>query len=86
MPRRVLQGVVVSNASDKTIVVRVDKQVKHPIYKKYMIKSCKYSTHDPLNTHQIGDKVKIIESKPISKTKKWCVYNGVQESSLEVGQ
>lgn len=86
MPRRVLQGVVVSNAANKTVVVRVDKQVKHPIYKKYIVKSCKYAAHDPLNTYQVGDSVKIVESKPISKTKKWHVFSDVQEVSVENGQ
>lgn len=73
MPRRVLQGVVVSDANDKTVVVRVEKRVKHPVYKKYISRSCKYAAHDPLNAHKVGDHVRIIESKPISKTKKWQV-------------
>ncbi len=73
MPRRVLQGVVVSDANDKTVVVRVEKRVKHPVYKKYIFRSCKYAAHDPNNTHKVGDHVRIIESKPISKSKKWQV-------------
>lgn len=73
MPCRVLQGVVVSDASHKTIVVRVVKNVKHPVYKKYITRSCKYAAHDPENLHKTGDVVKIIECRPISKTKKWHV-------------
>lgn len=75
MPRRILQGVVVSNANDKTVVVRVEKHVKHPVYKKYIARSCKYSAHDPENKHKVGDIVKIIETRPISKTKKWLVLD-----------
>jgi len=73
MPRRILQGVVVSDAAHKTIIVRVEKNVKHPVYKKYIIRSCKYAAHDSENAHKIGDTVKIIECRPISKTKKWQV-------------
>lgn len=86
MPRRILQGIVVSSAANKTVVVRVDKQVKHPIYKKYIVKSCKYAAHDPFNTYQVGDSVKIVESKPISKTKKWHVFGDVQEIIVESGR
>lgn len=75
MPCRVLQGVVVSDASHKTIVVRVVKNVKHPVYKKYITRSCKYAAHDPENLHKTGDVVKIIECRPISKTKKWHVMS-----------
>lgn len=75
MPRRVLQGVVVSDATHKTVVVRVEKSVKHPVYKKYIARSCKYAAHDPENAYKIGDTVKIIECRPISKTKKWHVVD-----------
>jgi small subunit ribosomal protein S17 len=73
MPRRVFQGVVVSDKSDKTVVVRVEKNIKHPIYKKYIKRSAKYAAHDPNNTCKIGDTVKIIETRPISKSKRWHV-------------
>jgi small subunit ribosomal protein S17 len=73
MPRRVLQGVVVSDKADKTIVVRVEKNVMHPVYKKYIKRHCKYAAHDPENTYKMGDVVNIIESRPISKSKKWIV-------------
>lgn len=82
MPRRVLQGVVVSNAAEKTVVVKVEKRVKHPVYKKYIVKSCKYSAHDPLNTYVVGDSVKIIECRPISKTKNWHVYDDAYISTM----
>lgn len=73
MPRRVFQGVVVSNKGDKTAQVRVETSVKHPVYKKYMKRSARYAAHDPENSCQVGDNVRIMESKPISKTKKWIV-------------
>ncbi|MDR3031104.1 MAG: 30S ribosomal protein S17 [Holosporales bacterium] len=73
MPRRVLQGVVVSDKNNKTVLVRVEKKVLHPLYKKYVKRHKKYAAHDESNECKIGDTVKIIESKPISKTKKWVV-------------
>jgi small subunit ribosomal protein S17 len=73
MPKRVLQGVVVSDKADKTVVVRVERRYTHPIYKKTVRSSKKYSAHDEQNKFKIGDVVKIIESRPISKTKKWAV-------------
>jgi len=73
MPRRVLQGTVVSDANDKTVTVRVDRKVAHPIYKKTIRRSKKYAAHDENNQFKVGDKVQIIESAPISKTKCWQV-------------
>ncbi len=73
MPRRVLQGVVVSDKADKTIVVKVERRFAHPLYKKTVRVSKKYSAHDPENTHKVGDKVRIIETRPISRSKKWLV-------------
>jgi len=75
MPCRILQGVVVSDASHKTVIVRVEKSIKHSVYKKYITRSCKYAAHDPENFHKVGDVVKIIECRPISKTKKWHVLD-----------
>lgn len=74
MPRRVLQGVVVSDVNDKTIVVNVETRVKHPLYKKYIRRSKKYAAHDPENKFKSGDSVRIIETKPISKRKTWHVF------------
>jgi small subunit ribosomal protein S17 len=73
MPKRVLRGVVVSDKADKTITVRVDRRFTHPIYKKTVRSSKKYAVHDEQNKFKAGDQVQIIESRPISKTKKWAV-------------
>jgi small subunit ribosomal protein S17 len=73
MPRRVLQGTVVSDKADKTITVLVERRVMHPIYKKYVRKSKKYAAHDEKNTRKIGDVVEIIECAPISKSKRWML-------------
>lgn len=77
MPRRVLQGTVVSDANDKTVTVRVERRVSHPVYKKTIRRSKKYAAHDEKNQFKVGDKVQIIESAPVSKTKCWqVVYEG----------
>ncbi|MFP3011929.1 MAG: 30S ribosomal protein S17 [Rickettsia sp.] len=76
MPKRVLQGVVISSKADKTVTVKVERKFKHPIYKKFVKVSKKYAAHDSENKYQEGDKVSIIESRPISKTKTWLVVNG----------
>ena len=73
MPRRVLQGVVVSDACDKTVIVRVERRIKHSVYKKYITLSKKYMAHDEYNTCHSGDAVRIEESRPISKRKHWVV-------------
>jgi small subunit ribosomal protein S17 len=73
MPKRILQGVVVSDAMDKTIVVRVERRVMHPVYKKFIRRSKKYSAHDETNSYKVGDVVRIEECRPISKNKCWTV-------------
>lgn len=73
MPRRVLNGIVVSDASEKTVVVRVDRRMRHPIYKKIIQRSKKYAAHDEKNQFKVGDKVQIIECAPVSKSKRWSV-------------
>ncbi len=73
MPKRILQGVVVSAKQDKTVVVSVERQVMHPVYKKIVKKSKKFAAHDENNQFKEGDQVSIIESKPYSKTKTWTV-------------
>ena len=73
MPRRVMQGTVVSDKADKTIVVRVDRRVMHPLYKKVIRRSKRYSAHDNDNKHKVGDIVRIRECAPISKRKRWIV-------------
>ena len=75
MPKRVLQGVVVSDAMDKTVVVRVERRVMHPVYKKFIRRSEKYSAHDETNSCKVGDVVRIEECRPISKTKSWAVIS-----------
>jgi small subunit ribosomal protein S17 len=71
MPRRILQGVVVSDKQDKTVIVRVERRMMHPIYKKFIRRSKKFAAHDENNVGKIGDIVRIRECAPISKTKKW---------------
>ena len=73
MPRRVLQGVVVSDKCDKTVTIKVERMFKHPVYKKFIKRSKKYAAHDELNQFKLGDVIKIIETSPISKSKKWAV-------------
>ncbi len=75
MPKRILQGVVVSDKMDKSVVVRVERRVMHPVYKKYIKRSKKYTAHDENNLCKVGDVVQIIESRPISKTKTWVVVS-----------
>ena len=79
MPKRILTGTVVSSKTDKTIVVNVTRRVQHKLYKKIISKSKKYHAHDENNSFKVGDIVKIIESKPISKLKSWTVVNDNQE-------
>ena len=69
MPKRILQGVVVSNKAEKTISVLVERKIMHPVYKKYIKRTKKYAVHDEKNICKIGEIVKIQENKPISKTK-----------------
>lgn len=69
--KRKLRGTVVSDATDKTIVVKVQRRFKHPIYSKFVNKTKKYHAHDEANTAKVGDVVTIIESRPHSKLKKW---------------
>jgi small subunit ribosomal protein S17 len=73
MPKRILQGVVVSDVQSKTVVVRVERRVMHPVYKKFIMRSKKYAAHDEANAYKIGDVVRIQESRPISKSKRWVV-------------
>ena len=75
MPKRVLNGVVSSSNSNKTVVVKVERTFKHPIYKKYIKRSKKYHAHDETDALKVGDKVMIEETKPISKLKTWKVVN-----------
>lgn len=73
MPRRVMQGVVVSDKGDKTVIVRVERRVRHPIYKKFVRRSNKFAAHDAENRFKEGDTVRIRECRPLSRTKRWEV-------------
>ena len=73
MPKRVLIGTVVSDKGDKTVTVRVDRRVKHPLYGKIIQRSKKYHAHDADNAYRVGEQVRIEECKPISKQKTWTV-------------
>jgi small subunit ribosomal protein S17 len=76
MPRRVLEGKVVSNKNTKTVTVLVERKVRDPLYGKIIRRSAKYAAHDETNQWKIGDLVSIEECRPISKTKKWRVVGG----------
>ena len=75
MPKRILQGTVVSDKADKTITVLVERKVMHPLYKKIVRSTKKYAAHDEANKFKKGDIVRIQESKPISKNKSWVVLD-----------
>lgn len=80
MPRRVLKGTVVSAKTEKTIVVRVDRATKHPLYGKTIRTSSKYHAHDENSSCKEGDTVRIIECRPYSRLKRWEVYNEQAEA------
>lgn len=73
MSKKQLTGTVVSNKMNQTIVVRVERKTRHPLYGKVIRKAKKYHAHDPQNEAREGDRVRILESRPISKTKKWVL-------------
>ena len=81
MPKRILSGIVISSNSNKTITVGVTRRIKHKLYKKIIRQTKKYHAHDENNYFKVGDSVSIIESKPISKSKKWTVINNSGETS-----
>ena len=76
MPKRILQGVVVSDKNDKTVVVEVERRFTHPLLKKTVRRSKKYHAHDESNAHKVGDVVWIQEGRPMSKLKRWVVLEG----------
>ena len=75
MPKRILTGTVTSDKTDKTVTVKVERRVKHPLYGKIIRRSKKYHAHDEANEYTVGDTVRIEETKPISKTKTWKVLD-----------
>ncbi len=80
MPKRVLSGTVVSDKADKTVVVRVERRVKHPLYGKIIRLSKKYHAHDQDNSYRSGEQVRIEECAPISKLKTWSVIDRIGEA------
>jgi small subunit ribosomal protein S17 len=78
--RRQVLGTIVSNKMDKTVVVQVERLVKHSLYKKYIRRSNRYMAHDGDNSCQIGDRVLITESRPLSKVKRWRVSRIVEKA------
>ena len=78
MPKRILTGTVVSDKTDKTVVVKVERKVKHPLYGKIIRRSKKYHAHDEANAYKPGEVVRIQETAPISKLKSWTVIERVQ--------
>ena len=77
MPKRILEGVVVSDKNDKTIVVKVERRLRHPVLKKTVRLSKKYHAHDEKNVAKTGDVVRIEETKPLSKQKRWTLLEKV---------
>ena len=80
MPKRILIGTVTSDKTDKTVTVLVERRVKHPLYGKIIRRSKKYHAHDETNEFTIGDRVRIEETRPLSKTKTWKVIDRLQAS------
>jgi small subunit ribosomal protein S17 len=78
--KRIIKGVVVSNKMDKTIVVRAERLVKHSVFHKYLRRYVKYKAHDEGNTCNIGDKVLIVESRPLSKDKRWRMRTVIERA------
>jgi small subunit ribosomal protein S17 len=76
MPKRILQGVVVSDKNEKTVVVKVERRFAHPVLQKTVRRSKKYKAHDEANQYKVGDVVSIQETAPISKDKRWIVVTG----------
>ena len=75
MPKHILQGVVVSDKQDKTIVVKVERRFTHPLLKKTVRRTKNYHAHDVENKHKVGETVRIVESAPISRLKRWVVLD-----------
>ena len=82
MPKRILIGTVVTDKTDKTVVVKVERNEKHPLYGKIIRRSKKYHAHDETNQYSVGDKVWIEERRPISKLKSWEVIRGEKKQKV----
>ena len=81
--RKERQGVVVSDKMDKTVVVLVERLVQHPVYRKYIRQRKKYKAHDPENRCHIGDQVAIVETRPLSREKRWLVRSILKQAVTE---
>ena len=81
--RKTRQGIVVSDKMDKTVVVRVERLVQHPIYRKYVRQRKKYKAHDPENRCRLGDQVAIVETRPLSKEKNWRVQTILRPANVD---
>jgi len=78
--RRQMVGTVLSNKTDQTVTIRVDRYVIHPVYKKYLRRRAKYAAHDAQNACQVGDQVLITESRPLSRRKRWRVSRIIEKA------
>ena len=78
--RKVRTGVVVADATDKTVLVRIERQIRHPLYKKTVRRSAKLAAHDERNEAHVGDTVRLVETRPLSKTKRWRVVEIVERA------
>ena len=78
--RRMVVGTVISDQMQKTIVVRVDRQVRHMLYRKYVEKSRRYKAHDEKNDAKVGDRVRLVESRPLSREKRWVLQSIVRRA------
>ncbi len=83
MPKRVLQGVVVSDKADKTVSVLVERRILHPLYKKFMRRTKKFAAHDEANAYHVGDIVRIEECAPISKSKTFKVLEAIGKTEVK---
>jgi len=81
--KQMLMGKVIRNSGSKTVIVEVSRKIKHPVYKKYIVKKKKYVAHDENEQYGAGDKVNIIASPPISKTKRWRVTELLEKGKAE---
>ena len=80
--RKIKVGTVISDRMDKTVVVRVERLVAHPVYKKYVKRRVTYKAHDEKNEFQVGDRVEIIETRPLSKEKRWRVSRLIERPAV----
>jgi small subunit ribosomal protein S17 len=78
--RKTRVGVVVSDAMDKTVLVKIDRKIAHPLYKKTVRRSSKLAAHDEANEAHVGDRVRVMETRPLSKTKRWRVVEIVERA------